>query len=228
MATHQNALQIQINALKAEVAAQQAKKQAASVQLASDPSNTTTLAAIRSCNDSLRTLAEDIDMLEGALSAAAVADNTEEVAAKKREAIAHLNAADKLHGKRITAGKAVDAALLNLEKAIQSWISISGELSDEAFEFYRITLSGNPRWDEHVRHLRADLVNAGNNSIACQVAEACTGLNTNHHLAMNFIRDSPTMRESVEKDAKKYGERMIAKLHNTAESVGLVKEKDLA
>lgn len=193
----------------------------ASSALASAPNDPDAFATARRAATRAADLRGDIKVLRDAKGHAEIEARSEKALARKRAAADALALSKKLAAKRIKAGEAIDAALVALKNAAQDWVAVNGEMGDAVIQFYRDAMPNNPRRNEHLFGVSADLVNIASNAIACQVEEAVRGINVHGSFAFNFQRASPLAPERVAADAKRWGDKLLSRMDGVANAEGL-------
>ena len=193
---------------------------AASLALASAPNDDAAIRKARAASLHLADLRGDSRLLNNARAHAEEADRSEEVQARKLDAVAALRSVEALTPNCIKAGEAVDAALANLSEAVREWAKAAEETKDAMGEFYRLAVPSQFNvWDMHI--VRTTLKRAINNTIACQLEEALRPLEVAQSLSFNFVRNDPYSPELASRDTERALNGLLGSMNNMAKDRGL-------
>lgn len=193
---------------------------AASLSLASSPTDSATIGRSRTASQHLANLRGDAKLLRDARAHAEEELATEEAKERRREAAGHKKRAEDMVKRRNAQALKIDKALAALKATLLDWTAVNAELVDEVAIFYKLARSG-VRIPEHLYGFSRDTPGAIMNALACQLADATRDLPTSNTMVFNFVQDRAYELELVAKDTERSGNRIMDLISSFAYAEGV-------
>lgn len=178
--------------------------------------------AARSASTRLVNLRADLKLLEDAKGAFQREEASDETAQRKAAAVEHFKTIEAFVEQRDAIAKKMDEVLARFHDTVNEWVAVNEEMRGQVNLFSKKTVLDQRQRLDRFLGIGGELVKVPAIAVACQLDEACRGLNAHHHLAFQYSRRKHhSQKELVADDVQSSGERLLLTLRGIAFTEGV-------